>query len=95
MKYILFIFTCILCSTLSYADLREEQKIKQVAQELIQMSPLVQTCVLILEKEVPVKNRANYIRMIQDFDDLLDEMCRMQDNLHQEKNKTVYSPNGK
>lgn len=78
------LFLSILFSSLSYSDMRQEQKMKQLQQELIRMSPLVQTCVLMVKNNMSNKE-VNHLRIIQDFDDLVEELCRMQDNLHQEK----------
>ncbi len=68
----------------NFADTAQELRIKKVTQELIQMSPLVQACALLLKSDMPVKH-ANCIRIIQDFDDVLDELCKLQDELLQEK----------
>lgn len=80
-SYILcgLLFPSLLC-----ADVHHEQMLKKITQELVQMSPLVQACTLLVKNDMPVK-KSNCIRIIQDFDYLLDELCRLQDELLQEK----------
>ena len=74
----------ILISIVTYADQRQEQRIKQLQEELIHMSPLVQACASLLPHETPA-NQANYNRIIDDFNILLNELCRLQDKMHLNK----------
>ncbi|GMU19745.1 MAG: hypothetical protein AMXMBFR12_09370 [Candidatus Babeliales bacterium] len=84
MKNFLIIFLSFFVFISSYADQRQEQRIKQLQEELIHMSPLVQACASLLPHETPA-NQANYNRIIDDFNILLNELCRLQDKMHLNK----------
>lgn len=86
MKIVSLLFLSLLFSSLSYTDQRAEENIAKLIRELAQMAPIAQTCILFLNYEMadtPVQT-ANCNRVIGDFNYLLQELCRMQDNLHQE-----------
>ncbi|CAN5213040.1 hypothetical protein BH09DEP1_BH09DEP1_6310 [soil metagenome] len=84
MKNVSLVFLSLFLTSVSHCDLRQEQNIKLLVQELAQMAPIVQTCILLVKHDMATKE-ANCARIIDDFNDLLNELCRMQDNLHQEK----------
>lgn len=84
MKIVSTLLLSILFSSLSYGDMRHEQKIKQLQQELVQMAPLVTACSTLIKNDMAA-TEADCMRVIDDFNVLLRELCRAQDSLPQEK----------
>ena len=84
MKILSPLFLSVLFSSVTCGDMRQEQTVKRLQQELVQMAPLVTACSTLIKNDMAA-TEADCMRVIDDFKVLLRELCRAQDSLPQEK----------